>query len=414
MIGFSCGKAIRSSPEPPPLVTDTARYVWHVQRAVTMYFQAEKDEFVISSYFVNRHTLDSSTVEYLPPNHYIPPHECTPRDQEHVVNHLLRAWERTDSEPSGLAHRLVYHSRPQDLVFDAREREQDEAQEWVERLVEAGVGQEVEDLRVARNLGAWQGRVACARYIRALAAEDLLDITEVLTPGECVAAASPLGSAHDSQPASPPPHSSPSIPPQDITTTPPVPPLPSRSPSPILLPPPMYPPQQGPIAPQHLASPAMPQRQSPEPWTPLATQSSPQSHHERGARRVNVFAGWGEGGKELTREITVPASQVRRPTPRRPLDIPPLQTIHQPRDAVRECEVNRGEEESAEVRDVVLDVAQSVGDREGEGATEGGWLGILGRAREALGRFVSAAPRTLRNPFSLFRSDPSGGHDPPD
>ena len=414
MIGFSCGKAIRSSPEPPPLVTDTARYVWHVQRAVTMYFQAEKDEFVISSYFVNRHTLDSSTVEYLPPSHYIPPHECPPRDQEHVVNHLLRAWERTDSEPSGLAHRLVYHSRPQDLVFDAREREQDEAQEWVERLVEAGVGQEVEDLRVARNLGAWQGRVACARYIRALAAEDLLDITEVLTPGECVAAASPLGSAHDSQPASPPPHSSPSIPPQDITTTPPVPPLPSRSPSPILLPPPMYPPQQGPIAPQHLASPAMPQRQSPEPWTPLATQSSPQSHHERGARRVNVFAGWGEGGKELTREITVPASQVRRPTPRRPFDTPPPQTIHQPRDAVQEHGVMRDEEASAEVRDVVRDVAQSVGDREGEGAREGGWLGMFGRAREALGRFVSAAPRTLRNPFSLFRSDPSGGYDPPD
>jgi len=60
---------------------------------------------------------------------------------------------------------------------------------------------------------------------------------------------------------------------------------------------------------------SLPQRHSPEPWTPLAAQSSPQSHHERGARRVNVFAGWGEGGKELTREITVlPASQVRRPT----------------------------------------------------------------------------------------------------
>ena len=74
----------------------------------------------------------------------------------------------------------------------------------------------------------------------------------------------------------------------------------------------------------------------------------------------------------------------------------------------------RGEEASAEVRDVVRDVAQSVGDREGEGATEGGWLGMLGRARAALGRFFSAAPRTLRDPFSLFRSDPSGGYDPPD
>jgi hypothetical protein len=49
---------------------------------------------------------------------------------------------------------------------------------------------------------------------------------------------------------------------------------------------------------------SLPQRHSPKPWTPLAAQSSPQSHHERGARRVNVFAGWGEGGKELTREIT--------------------------------------------------------------------------------------------------------------
>ena len=55
----------------------------------------------------------------------------------------------------------------------------------------------------------------------------------------------------------------------------------------------------------------------------------------------------------------------------------------------------RDEEASAEARDVVRDVAQSVGDsREGEGAREGGWLGMLGRAREALGRFVSAAPWT--------------------
>ena len=108
----------------------------------------------------------------------------------------------------------------------------------------------------------------------------------------------------------------------------------------------------------------------------------------------------GEGGKELTREITVPTSQVRRPTPRRPFDTPPPQTIHQPQDAVQEHEVMRDEEASAEVRDVVRDavrdVAQSVGDREGEGAREGGWLGMLIRARAALGRFVSAAPRTLR------------------
>ena len=89
--------------------------------------------------------------------------------------------------------------------------------------------------------------------------------------------------------------------------------------------------------------------------------------------------------------ITVPASQVRRPTPRRPFDTPPPQTIHQPRDAVQEHGVMRDEEASAEVRDVVRDVALSGGDREGEGASEGGWLGMLGggRARAALGVALS-------------------------
>ena len=39
-----------------------------------------------------------------------------------------------------------------------------------------------------------------------------------------------------------------------------------------------------------------------------------------------------------------------------------LQTVHQSRDAVREREVMRDEEASVEVRGVVRDVAQSVGD----------------------------------------------------
>ena len=48
-----------------------------------------------------------------------------------------------------------------------------------------------------------------------------------------------------------------------------------------------------------------------------------------------------------------------------------LQTVLQPRDAVREREVMRDEEASVEVRGVVRDVVQSVGDREGEGARGG-------------------------------------------
>ena len=126
--------------------------------------------------------------------------------------------------------------------------------------------------------------------------------------------------------------------------------------------------------------------------------------------RGTVFAGWGAGGRELTREIIVPAPQARRPTLRRPFDAPQPQAIHQPRgadsyDGVRE------EETSAEVRGVAQD-------REGGRGRRGrGWVarvagtcagGFFGRL------FAVAVPRTLRNPFSLFRHDCSGGHDPPD
>ena len=60
-LGFTNGKAIVLGPTPPPLVADKPRYVWHVQRTVTIYFQAEKDEIVMSSYFENRHITDPST-----------------------------------------------------------------------------------------------------------------------------------------------------------------------------------------------------------------------------------------------------------------------------------------------------------------------------------------------------------------
>ena len=39
------------------------------------------------------------------------------------------------------------------------------------------------------------------------------------------------------------------------------------------------------------------------PWTPLADQAIPQPHTEGGPARATIFAGWGEGGAELTREI---------------------------------------------------------------------------------------------------------------
>ena len=398
VLGFSGGKAIVPKPDPPPLATDIARYVWHVQRTVTVHFQADTDELVISSSFEDRHTLDPSTVEYLIPNQYIPPHESTPPSPEFVVNTLVGAWEHAVSEPSGHAHRLVYHSRPQDLVFDARSRGRDEAQEWLEHLVETGVGDEVEDVRFSRDLGLWQWRVTCTRYIRDLVAQDLLDITEALTPEE--------NAAQASHPASPTPLS-PHLAPSSNLDTPPSPPPPSRLQSPTCSPPPIHPPH-GPIALQELATPAEPQdRPTVVPWTPLDAQSFPQPHAQGNSMRRTIFAGWGAGGRELTREIIVPAPQARRPTPRRPFDAPPSQAIQQSREVVVEHEQEQGKVTTAEVHGIARD-------REVGGAVEGGGQGMLGRARAALGRFASAVPRTLRNPFSLFRYDRSGGHDPPD
>ena len=186
---------------------------------------------------------------------------------------MLRAWECTGGGPSARDHRLVYHSRPQDLVFDAGDQDQEDAQEWIRHLVEAGqIGEEVEDVRVRRRLGTWQGRVACTRYIRDLEADDLLDITGMLTPQEQTAYTSqpvsppPHSPVYTSQPVSPPPHS-PTAVPSPATSTPVLPPLapplPSRLPSPMPLPPQEHPPQVLPYG---------------APWTPLVEQAIPQPH----------------------------------------------------------------------------------------------------------------------------------------
>ena len=123
--------------------------------------------------------------------------------------------------------------------------------------------------------------------------------------------------------------------------------------------------------------------------------------------RQSLFAGWGTEGEELTREIIVPAPQVRRPTPRRPFDALLPQGIQQSRYEIVQHEEEREEVTIAEVRDIARG-------REEGGAVEGGRQGMRGRAWAALERFALMVPRTLRNPFSLFRYDRSGGHDPPD
>ena len=320
------------------------------------------------------------------------------------MNSILRAWEHAEDGPSGRAHRLVYHSRPQDLVFDAGDMGQEDAQEWIRHLLEAGLGEEVEDVRVRRSLGTWQGRVACTRYIRDLEADDLLDITGILTPQKQAASASQPAStpppAITSQPASPPPPSPTVVPPPATSTpllSPLAPPLPSRLPSPMALPPQAHFLQATPYS---------------APWTPLADQATPQPHTEGGPARATIFAGWGEGGVELTREITVPAPQAIRPTPRRPLDALWTSSTLLPRVKDLEHDEKRGVEEQE--RAEVCSAAQSEDVSEEVGAMGGERIGLLGRARATLGWVASGIHRTLRNPFSLLRPDLCGGHDPPD
>ena len=67
-----------------------------------------------------------------------------------------------------------------------------------------------------------------------------------------------------------------------------------------------------------------------------------------------------------------------------------------------------------DIRKIVRDATQGTRNREEGGVKEGWWTEGVGRARAALGRFMSAAPRTLGFPFSMRRFDPSGGLDPPD
>ena len=83
------------------------------------------------------------------------------------------------------------------------------------------------------------------------------------------------------------------------------------------------------------------------------------------------------------------------------------QGIQQSRDAIVQYEEERDEVTIAEVRGIARG-------REERGAVEGGRQGMRGPARAALERLALMVPRTLRNPFSLFRYDRSGGHDPPD
>ena len=401
IIGFSCGKAVDPEHTPPPVVSEVARYVWHVQRTVTVHRHVSKDEMVICSSFSNRQLIDSQTVEFVGPNLWLPLQQPPAGD---AVAALLSAWECTDSglDVDGLP-RLVYHTRPQALVFDAETRGVDEAQEWIAQLVERGVGQPVEDLRVPCSSGTWQRRVACTRCMKELMLEDVLEISGWVPPGE---------------PAPSPPQT---------------PPSPLGAPSPLLLPPPLSlsaatPPQ----LPSGTASPSSSHTASPA-GSCAAFLSGSRTASPTGPRIAHYTVSpllLPSPMLMLLPPITpphMPPTQVPPtlppappPTPppppplSSPLPPPPPPPPSPPQPQPQPTSEEMGDEEVRELCEKVRSATLRNSDREGEGGEEGRGAEGLTRAHAEMGRGMSAAPGTLRFQFSLLHLGPSGGLDPPD
>ena len=77
----------------------------------------------------------------------------------------------------------AFHMRPQAIVFNEGGMDWDDAREWVlEGLVGRGVGQPVEELRIALAHGAWA--MEGVRCMRAIVDEDVVEATGWLPPSE--------------------------------------------------------------------------------------------------------------------------------------------------------------------------------------------------------------------------------------
>ena len=173
VMGFVCGAPVQPEEPPPPLTTGTGRYVWHTTRSLTVSLTQAAEVYVCSS-FLGRHEVGRCELRYVPPGEMLPL-EQAPRADPGTA--LRRAVDR-----AVVGAEEAFHMRPQALVFDAEGRDWEEAREWVLGLVACGIGQPVEELRVARASGAWI--MAAARCIRTIVAEDVVDATGWLPPWE--------------------------------------------------------------------------------------------------------------------------------------------------------------------------------------------------------------------------------------
>jgi hypothetical protein len=130
------------------------------------------------------------------------------------------------------------------------------------------------------------------------------------------------------------------------------------------------------------------------PWTPLAEQAIPQTHTEGGGAPElrYIYTGWGGGwsGAHARDHRTSAAGQTANTAPPArcstdAVDVPAAG------DGLGSRREKRGAEEKVEV----CSVTQSEGVSEEVGPIGGERLGLLGRARAALGRFAAAIPRGL-------------------
>ena len=144
------------------MVTGEARWLWDVTRVVEV--QPHDGEIIVISRFADRYHIHLQSV---PAGAWLPLRSPSGDALDDVVRGVLNA------QPG----RFACHFRPQALVFSAEYMDELSARDWVRGLVDVGIGQSVEEVRVACGLTAGGVRARCRVPVAALVGEDLLDVT---------------------------------------------------------------------------------------------------------------------------------------------------------------------------------------------------------------------------------------------
>lgn len=173
--GFSGGEPLATPPDPVPVCTTEARYVWLASRQVAVTICPQSGEVIVASGF-SRIDRSQPRIAYTPGGQWLPL-EMAPSVVD-CIEDLLRACQ------SACAQRMVCHSRPQAIVFDAGNLDEEGAADWVDSIACAGVGQQIEELRMPAGLGYWQLRGKCALVARSICGEDIVDATGWTPPDQ--------------------------------------------------------------------------------------------------------------------------------------------------------------------------------------------------------------------------------------